>query len=64
MADLDDQQLRGLFTRIGIIMEDNSPVALIWSASDGLAVAERLRIIKDANAEISALLDQIALTVR
>ena len=64
MAKLDEQQLRGRFTRIGIIMEDSSSVALIWSASDGLAIAERLRIIKDANSEISALLDQIALNVR
>ena len=63
MADLDDQQLRSLFTRIGIIMEDSSRVALIWSASDGLAIAERLRIIKDANAEITALLDQITANV-
>ena len=45
-------------------MEDNSPVALIWSASDGLAIGERLRIIEQANAEISALLDQIAANVR
>ena len=64
MADLEDQQLRSLFTRIGIIMEDNIPVALIWSASDGLAIAERPRILADANAEISALLDQIASNVR
>lgn len=64
MADPDNQQLRGLFTRIGIIMEDSSSVALIWSASDCLAIAERLRIMKDANAEISKLLDQIAANVR
>jgi len=64
MAQLDDQQLRGIFTRIGIIMEDSSPVALIWSTSDGLAIGERLRVLEDANAEISALLDQIASNVR
>lgn len=45
-------------------MEDSSSVALIWSASDCLAIAERLRIMKDANAEISKLLDQIAANVR
>lgn len=45
-------------------MEDSSPVALIWSTSDGLAIGERLRVLEDANAEISALLDQIASNVR
>jgi hypothetical protein len=59
MAELDQQQLRTLFTQIGMIMEDTSTIALFWSASDGLDVAVRLSIIEAANAEISALLKQI-----
>ena len=44
-------------------MEDTSSIALIWSASDGLDVAARLRIIDAANAEISSLLKQITMNV-
>ena len=63
MAELDQQRLRNLFTKIGMIMEDTSSTALIWSASGGLDVAERLRIADAANAEISALLKQITMNV-
>jgi len=63
MAELNQQLLRSLFTQIGMIMEDTSSIALIWSASDGLDVAVRLSIIDAANAEISALLKQISVNV-
>jgi hypothetical protein len=63
MAELNQQLLRRLFTQIGMIMEDASSIALIWSASDELDVAARLRIIDAANAEISALLKQITMNV-
>lgn len=63
MAELDQQELRSLFTQIGLIMEDTSSIALIWSASDGLDVAARLIIIDAASAEISALLKQITVNV-
>jgi hypothetical protein len=64
MAELDEQLLRSLFTCIGVIMEDNSAVALVWLTADKLQVAERLRLLEKANAEISSLLEQISLNVR
>jgi hypothetical protein len=63
MPELNQQQLRCLFTQIGMIMEDTSSTALIWSASDGLDIHARLKIINAANAEISALLKQITVDI-
>lgn len=54
-----NDHIRKLFTDIGCIMEDASPVALTWRADDGLHLMARYQKILDAHAKIDDLLSQI-----
>ncbi|WP_373473450.1 hypothetical protein [Sphingorhabdus lacus] len=54
MADTEPA-IRELLTQIGILMEDTSPVALLWRQSDLVSVRDRLLAVKRALAEMQLL---------
>lgn len=57
--DIDtENNIRGICTEIGTIMEDTSVVALIWTKDDDLSIAERLQLLRDAHLQIGMLLQQ------
>jgi hypothetical protein len=58
MADTEPA-IRELFTQIGILMEDISPVALLWPQSDLVPERDRLLAVKRALAEMQQLTMQI-----
>jgi DNA polymerase III delta subunit len=47
--------IRRLCTRIGAIMEDESPRALLWVNRDQLSTLEHLKRLDEAGKEISTL---------
>lgn len=56
-SDAEDQ-IRQIYTEIGIIMEDASVVALIWRKDADVSIAERLQLLRDAHLQIGTLIRQ------
>jgi hypothetical protein len=61
---VDEQNLRGLFTEIGCVMEDASMIALVWQTDDAVSTTARAAKLRDAHERIGALLDIIEVNVR
>lgn len=59
MATHNDNEVRGLFTDIGCIMEDASVVALIWDPADAKTVHARYEQLLEAHDQIANALGQI-----
>lgn len=61
---MDEQELRGLFTEIGCIMEDASVTALVWMHDDTRSILARASELRNAYDKIGLLLKSIEENVR